>query len=209
MKSEGADMLNAKRLQILILSLCVLGCSQKKTAQGPSADSDRIEKSNKASALDETGKKFAGATRIKITSKPAPEHKHGDDADDKDHKEPEAITPPDELMGLWVLDADAVKNSQQFKMIPEDKRKNAELVLSKSDISLTLSKETIKVKGRFLGRAQDEVVSYKMTGREGNNLVVETLIDGEKRTQHFLQKGDRLIVRTAGQPMFFKRKSGN
>ena len=91
-------------------------------------------------------------------------------------------------------------------MIPEDKRANAELVLSKSDISLTLDKETIKVKGRFLGREQDEVVSYKIRGREGNNLVVETLIDGQKRTQHFLQKDDKLIVRTDGQPMFFKRK---
>ncbi|MEE2755045.1 MAG: hypothetical protein VYA30_00235 [Myxococcota bacterium] len=204
-------MLNVKRLQICLLGLFVLGCSKTSTTPESSSESDSVSKAKTADPIVEKNKKRAGATRIKITSKPAPEHKHGDEAEDEDedHKEHEEITPPEELMGLWVLDADAVKSSQQFKMIPEDKRKNAELVLSKSDVSLTLTKETIKVQGRFLGRAQDEVVSYKITGREGNNLVVETLIDGEKRVQHFLQKDKKLIVRTAGQPMFFKRKPSN
>ncbi|MGC6417000.1 MAG: hypothetical protein ACON3Z_07770 [Bradymonadia bacterium] len=117
----------------------------------------------------------------------------------------QTIEAPDTLLGQWVLDKEAVKGSKLFKAIPEDKRKSALDALEASKVNLRITKNDISMIGVFLGQDQNQVVGYRLTGKEGNNYVAQILIDGQKREQRFLVRGQKLVIRTEGTPLFFTR----
>ena len=117
----------------------------------------------------------------------------------------QTLEAPDALLGEWVLDKEAVKSSKLFKAIPKDQIQSALDALSASKVTLRITKNDISMSGVFLGQDQNQVVGYKLTGKEGNNFVAQLLVDGQKRQQRFLVRGQKLVIRTEGTPLFFTR----
>ena len=70
-------------------------------------------------------------------------------------------------------------------------------------MTLRITKNDISMSGVFLGQDQNQVVGYKLTGKEGNNFVAQLLVDGQKRQQRFLVRGQKLVIRTEGTPVLY------
>ena len=114
----------------------------------------------------------------------------------------QTLEAPDALLGEWVLDKEAVKSSKLFKAIPKDQIQSAGRPLG-SKVTLRITKNDISMSGVFLDRPKSGCW-LQINRQEGNNFVAQLLVDGQKRQQRFLVRGQKLVIRMKA-PLFFTR----
>ncbi len=99
------------------------------------------------------------------------------------------------LVGTWVLDADALKEFDQFKEMTDQERKMAEAMMAMFELELTFTADKVTFKAKMMGNEQIEEASYTVKSQTGNKMVLEsTDKDGQKKTVNVEIKGDLLFI---------------
>ena len=114
--------------------------------------------------------------------------------------------PVDAILGSWTIDTDAMKQTEEFKKMPEAQRKMAEGMISAMKMSVEITKDTMKMSMSMMRKEKTDSLKYKVLKAEGDVISVETTNGkGKKESGTLTIKGGKLHMKKGKQTMVLKR----
>lgn len=111
----------------------------------------------------------------------------------------------DKIIGKWGIDVDKMMESDKFKAMPEDKRKEAMEMTKGMAGAITIEITKDKVIADMMGK-KDEA-AYKILADTADSVDIETTKDGKAEKMTIKIIGDTISMDMKGEQIVMKKKT--